>query len=138
VSTDAAATAGATTKAQRAVLSALADLPSFVSAQDLHARLRQDGQTVGLTSVYRALQALSDAGLVDVVRTPSGEATYRRCDSEQHHHHLVCRTCGDAVEVATPALERWVATVARKHGYVVDGHTLEITGTCGRCAHARR
>jgi Fur family ferric uptake transcriptional regulator len=131
-------TAAATTKAQRAVLSALADVPAFVSAQDLHARLRQEGQTVGLTSVYRALQALSEAGLVDVVRTLTGEATYRRCGSEQHHHHLVCRSCGTAVEVATPSLERWVATVARKHGYVVDGHTLEITGTCSRCTRGAR
>lgn len=128
---------GATTKAQRAVLAALADVPAFVSAQDLHARLRQDGPAVGLTSVYRALQALSEAGLVDVVRAPTGEATYRRCGSEQHHHHLVCRSCGAAVEVATPALERWVASVAQSHGYVVDGHTLEITGTCGRCVRAR-
>ena len=126
------------TKAQRAVLTALADMSAFVSAQDLHAHLRQSGQAIGLTSVYRALQALNETGLVDVVRTPSGEATYRRCGSEQHHHHLVCRSCGTAVEVATPALERWVATVARTHGYVVDGHTLEITGTCGRCSRARR
>jgi len=137
VSTAGTTRAGATTRAQRAVLSALADVPAFVSAQDLHRQLRQGGQTIGLTSVYRALQALNEAGLVDVVRTPTGEATYRRCGSEQHHHHLVCRSCGAAAEVATPALERWVASIARTHGYVVDGHTLEITGTCGRCSRAR-
>jgi Fur family transcriptional regulator, ferric uptake regulator len=126
------------TRAQVAVLAALVDVPTFVSAQELHAQLRQQGQSVGLTTVYRALQVLADAGHVDVLRTPSGEATYRRCGSEQHHHHLVCRECGSAVEVEAPALERWVATIATTHGYVVDGHTLEISGTCSRCSRARR
>lgn len=122
------------TKAQRAVLAALADEPSFASAQAIHARLRSTGATIGLTSVYRALQFLTDAGQLDVLRTAAGEATYRRCDSDHHHHHLVCRSCGAAVEVEAPAIERWVADVAATHGYRVDGHTLEISGTCGRCA----
>lgn len=126
------------TKAQSAVWSALGGVTTFVSAQDLYAQLRSQGQTVGLTTVYRALQALADAGDVDVLRTATGEVTYRRCGSEQHHHHLVCRSCGRAVEVAAPALERWVATTATAHGYVIDGHTLEITGTCRRCSGGRR
>jgi Fur family ferric uptake transcriptional regulator len=120
------------------VLTALGGVTTFVSAQDLYAQLRSQGQTVGLTTVYRALQALADGGHVDVLRTSTGEATYRRCDSEQHHHHLVCRSCGNAVEVAAPALERWVASTATAHGYVVDGHTLEIIGTCRRCSGGRR
>jgi Fur family ferric uptake transcriptional regulator len=112
----------------------LAEDPAFASAQEIHARLRGAGEPVGLTSVYRALQTLTDTGQVDVLRSEAGEATYRRCDTDQHHHHLVCRTCGAAVEVEAPALERWVAKVADAHGYSVEAHTLEITGTCGRCA----
>ncbi|MDQ1704185.1 MAG: Fur family transcriptional regulator, ferric uptake regulator [Frankiaceae bacterium] len=126
--------AGGVTRAQRAVLAALVDAPSFASAQEIHARLRASGETVGLTSVYRALQSLTEVGDVDVLRTDAGEATYRRCDSDRHHHHLVCRHCGAAVEVEAPELERWVADVASRHGYRVDDHTLEISGACGRCA----
>lgn len=122
------------TRAQRAVLAALSADGAFASAQDLHARLRDAGTKVGLTSVYRALQALTDAGTVDVVRTPSGELTYRRCGSEDHHHHLVCTTCGATVEVEAPSIERWVAQVARDNGYAVTSHTLEISGTCRSCA----
>lgn len=128
------AAAGTRTKAQRAVLAALADAGGFLSAQEIHAQLRAGGSTVGLTSVYRALQALTDDGLVDVIRSAAGESAYRRCDTEHHHHHLVCSSCGDAVEVEAPALERWVAQVAAGHGYRVAGHTLEITGTCRRCS----
>jgi len=121
------------TRAQRAVLAALARDGSFLSAQDIHARLRDTGTAVGLTSVYRALPALADAGAVDVVRTSTGELTYRRCGSDEHHHHLVCTTCGATVEVEAPAIERWVAEVAGANGYVVASHTLEITGTCRSC-----
>jgi Fur family ferric uptake transcriptional regulator len=121
------------TRAQRAVLDVLRDQTGFVSAQSIHARLRATSTSVGLTSVYRALQGLADDGAVDVVRSASGELTYRRCASEDHHHHLLCSSCGATVEVEAPALESWVAEVARRHRYRVDGHTLEITGTCAAC-----
>jgi Fur family transcriptional regulator, ferric uptake regulator len=122
------------TRAQRAVLDALAEDPAFRSAQDVHALIRSRGGSVGLTSVYRALQSLADGGQVDVRRTAAGEATYRRCGTGRHHHHLVCTECGATVEVEAPALERWVTQLADRHGYLVDGHTLEVSGRCGRCA----
>jgi len=127
-----------TTKAQRAVLAVLDGATTFLSAQDIHAQLRAGGSSVGLTSVYRALQSLTDDAAVDVLRTPQGEATFRRCDSAVHHHHLVCRVCGATVEVEAPGLERWLAGVARTHGYVVERHTLELVGICPRCTAARR
>ena len=123
-----------TTKSQRAVLTALGAGTTFLTAQDIHAQLRRDSSPVGLTSVYRALQALADDGAVDVLRQPNGELAYRRCETQTHHHHLVCTQCGQAVEVIAPTLERWVAQIAREHDYHVSGHTLEITGTCRACS----
>jgi len=121
------------TRAQQAVLSALGSSDAFLSAQDLYARLRAAGDQVGLTSVYRAVQALAAAGAVDEARTPAGEAGYRVCATQGHHHHLSCSTCGATVEVKSPGLESWVADVARRHGYAVLDHTLEVTGTCAAC-----
>ena len=84
---------------QRAAISALLDnLDDFRSAQDLHDELRRRGEGIGLTTVYRTLQSMASAGVVDTLRTDTGESVYRRC-SEQHHHHLVCRACGSTVEV---------------------------------------
>ena len=104
----------------------------FRSAQQLHADLREGGASVGLTTVYRALQALSDAGEVDMLRTKE-EALYRRCRGERHHHHLVCRRCGRSVEVGEPDLERWAAGVAGRHGFKEVTHTIEIFGVCSTC-----
>jgi Fur family ferric uptake transcriptional regulator len=121
------------TRQRASIATLLAEVDGFASAQDLHAKLRQRGERVGLTTVYRALQALADAGEVDVMRPPGGELLYRQCSSG-HHHHLVCRVCGRTVEVEGPAVESWADRVAEKHGFVDIAHTLEIFGTCPDCA----
>ncbi len=110
-------------------------LDGFHSIQDVHARLREAGDAVGLTTVYRAVQSLAEDGELDSIRTDSGEALYRRCSTD-HHHHLVCRACGRTVEVAGPAVERWARRVADEHGFVDLSHTLEIFGTCADCHRA--
>lgn len=119
-----------------AVSRALAAADAFISAQDLHARLREQGDAVGLTTVYRHLQVLADRGDVDVLRRDDGETVYRRCGTEEHHHHLVCRVCGRTVEVAGPEIEAWTARVAAAEGFTDVGHTVEIYGTCATCPPA--
>jgi Fur family ferric uptake transcriptional regulator len=129
-------TAVRSTRQRSAVRAALTDTDGFTSAQDLHAILRERGEPVGLTTVYRTLQGLADAGEIDVMRPPGGEHLYRRC-SRGHHHHLVCRDCGRAVEVEGPAVETWADRVADRHGFVDVSHTMEIFGTCPECAAKR-
>lgn len=121
------------TRQQRAVADALGHTDDFTSAQDLHARLRAAGHPVGLATVYRALQTLTEVGDVDVLRTDDGESIYRRCSTGNHHHHLVCRTCGRTVEVEGPTVERWADAVGAKHGFRDVTHTLEVFGTCADC-----
>ena len=120
------------TRQRRAVATALQSFEDFRSAQDIHELLRRGGENVGLSTVYRTLQALADGGEVDMLRTEDGEAVYRRC-SARHHHHLVCRTCGRTVEVEGPTVERWADGVTGEHGFTDVSHTLEIFGTCPNC-----
>jgi Fur family ferric uptake transcriptional regulator len=103
-------TAQRNTKQRSAVSAVLNDVEGFNSAQELHE--------------------------IDVMRPPGGEHLYRRC-SQGHHHHLVCRACGKAVEVEGPAVESWADRVAAQHGYVDVSHTMEIFGTCPDCATNR-
>lgn len=121
------------TRQRAAVARALEQSEGFQSAQALHDALRSAGDKVGLTTVYRHLQSLADAGEVDVLRTDDGEAVYRRCVADDHHHHLVCRSCGVTVEVTGPAVETWAAEVANKHGFADVSHTVEVFGTCRTC-----
>jgi Fur family transcriptional regulator, ferric uptake regulator len=119
---------------QRAAITELLDsLDEFRSAQELHDELRRRGENIGLTTVYRTLQAMSAAELVDTLRTDTGESVYRVCSGQDHHHHLVCRNCGATVEVAGREVEAWAAEVAVEHGFSDVSHTIEIFGTCASC-----
>jgi Fur family ferric uptake transcriptional regulator len=120
------------TRQQAAVIDRLGQSEDFTSAQELHARMRDAGDTIGLATVYRTLTSLVAAGEVDLIRTDEGEAVYRMC-STGHHHHLVCRACGRTVEIEGPAVERWADRVAAEHGFTDVSHTLEIFGTCAGC-----
>lgn len=124
------------TRQKRAVAALLDRSDGFLSAQDLFAELRAQGHHIGLTTVYNQLRALAEAGEVDTLRTEDGETLYRRCDTGHHHHHLVCRECGRAVEVEGPEVERWADRVAAVNGFVDIVHTVEVVGTCGDCARS--
>jgi Fur family transcriptional regulator, ferric uptake regulator len=120
------------TRQRTAVDGILADRDDFRTAQEIHDDLRRLGERVGLTTVYRTLQAMTEAGELDALRTAEGETAYRRC-STGHHHHLVCRSCGRTVEVSGPAVEKWANAVAEQHNFRDVSHDLEIFGTCSLC-----
>ncbi|MFJ3956495.1 Fur family transcriptional regulator [Arthrobacter sp. NPDC090010] len=124
------------TKQRIAVDAALDRLEDFVSTQDLHRSLQDAGVSVSLATTYRILQSMADEGAVDVLRTNDGEAVYRRCEADSHHHHLLCSSCGKAVEIEAPAVEAWAAKVAAEHGFTAVSHTVEITGLCAECSLA--
>ncbi len=121
------------TRQRTAVAAYLAGAAEFRTAQRIHEDLRSSGESLGLATVYRTLQAMAEAGEVDVLRTADGEASYRRC-SATHHHHLVCRVCRKAVEVTGTGIEAWARRVAAEHGFTEVDHELELYGTCADCA----
>ncbi len=124
---------GRRTRQGDAVLNVVLGSDNFRSAQDIHAELRSAGETVGLTTVYRHLALLTEEGRLDALQTAEGELVYRRCHSDQHHHHVVCRLCGRGTEVELPDLEQWAESTAADLGYSDVTHTLEIFGVCAGC-----
>ena len=111
----------------------LAGVEEFRTASQIHEDLKQLGDRMGLATVYRALQAMVDLGELDVIRTSEGESAYRKC-SDGHHHHLVCRKCGIAQEIAAEVVEIWAAEVAKHHGFTDVAHEVELYGLCADCS----
>ena len=123
------------TRQRSAVADVLRGQSGFHSAQEYFELLRNRGQRIGLTTVYRTLQALVASGDVDILVGADGEARYRGCGQALgHHHHLVCRQCGRTVEIAATEVEQWASSVAVAHGFTSVDHTVELVGTCQNCA----
>ncbi len=125
------------TRQGEAVERAIREAGGFRTAQDLYAEMRDAGMAVGLATVYRHLQRLEREGLLDALNTDDGRVAYRYCHSGDHHHHIVCRSCGRTVEVHDGSLEQWTERVAHDAGFSDVTHRVEIFGTCGTCAPVR-
>ncbi|MFT4219194.1 MAG: transcriptional repressor [Microbacterium sp.] len=119
------------------VREALADARGFVSAQSLHAVLRDENTGIGLATVYRALATLASQGDADSLQSPDGEALYRACVTPGHHHHLICRECGLTVEIEATEVEEWARRTASLHGFSDAEHVVDIFGLCTSCTRAR-
>ncbi|WP_300765899.1 Fur family transcriptional regulator [uncultured Bifidobacterium sp.] len=121
---------------RRAVLEQLRGCDDFVSAQGLHRLLEASGTSIGLSTVYRQLNSLAEAGLADTIRLNERQM-FRVCeDGSKHHHHLVCERCGKTFEIEPPDQD-WFASVARRHDFIVTSHTMEVFGLCSECQAER-
>jgi Fur family transcriptional regulator, ferric uptake regulator len=119
-------------KSKERVLASLEKADGFMSAQELFRNLVTEGEKIGLTTVYRSLQTLVEKKYVDVLKRDDGESIYRAC-GQIHHHHLICKRCGTAVEIESDAIEDWAVQVAKKHGFREIDHVAEIYGLCNNC-----
>lgn len=118
---------------REAVREALGTTEGFVSAQSLHARMREAGSPVGLATVYRALADLASDGDADALQQ-DGESLYRACTPGSHHHHLICRSCGRTVEISADPVEQWAKDVAAAHGFSHPNHVVDVFGYCPDCS----
>jgi Fur family ferric uptake transcriptional regulator len=118
------------------VLGLLADQRCVLSAQAIHDRLREGRRSVGLASVYRALDLFAGLKLVHRIDV-DGVACYEPADpSGDHHHHAICTRCGKMSPFADPGLERAIDDVGRRLGYDVDAHDIVLRGACPDCVPA--
>jgi Fur family transcriptional regulator, ferric uptake regulator len=134
--TDRLAGAGLRPTRQRLlVLETLAAEPHDATAQEIHARLREGKNRIGLATVYRSLAALKRQGVVDELSHRTGESCYRLCQPG-HHHHLVCERCHRVEELEGCEMDAWIARASRAHGFQAASHTVEVTGLCADCRAA--
>ena len=120
------------TQPRRAVIRALLQEPGHPSPAQVHVRARQECSHVGLVTVYRTLELLSELGCVRRIHTAKGCHGYALA-SHGHYHHIVCRLCGETVEFEGCDLGPLLAQVSEETGYTVEDHLLELIGLCSSC-----
>lgn len=122
---------------REAVREGLEKLDGFVSAQELHSVLRDEGSTIGLATVYRNLAQLAASGEADSLQSPEGENLFRSCVTPGHHHHLICRICGATRELSATVVEKWASQVAAEYGFSEIEHVVDLFGICEQCRESR-
>lgn len=116
-----------------AVAEAFFTTPGHVSAEELVVRAREVDPRVSVATVYRTLKLLGESGLAVPRNFGEGQTRWESAVGREHHDHLVCRRCGAIIEFANDEIERLQALVARRHGFVVESHRLELYGVCAGC-----
>jgi Fur family transcriptional regulator, ferric uptake regulator len=120
--------------ARRAVIVLLGQQDCCLSAQAIFDRLRAEGRTVGIASVYRILELLVARGLVQRVEIGDNVTRFEAAHAGgDHHHHLVCSDCGKVEAFADERLERALRAIEEKTGYAGAGHDVLLRGECDEC-----
>ena len=118
---------------RRAVAELVAERSGHFTAADLVAEARARRTPIGRATIFRSLELLSSLGVVERLDLPNGEHAYVGCEPA-HHHHVICSSCGRSSEFDDAELSAVVEAVARRTGYRIDSHRLELFGTCAACA----
>ncbi|MUL34861.1 Fur family transcriptional regulator [Gloeocapsopsis dulcis] len=123
------------TRSQERILKLLKSLNKAISAQDIYVELRNRNQSVGLATVYRALEALKLEGAVQVRTLASGESLYSSV--QQDKHHLTCLQCGRSIVINQCPVHELETQLHQAHRFKIFYHTLEFFGLCNQCQMAQ-
>lgn len=123
------------TRPRRAVVRALLEDDGYSNAAQVHERARLHCPGVGLVTIYRTLDLLSEAGFVRRIHSQDGSHCYA-ATQRGHWHHVVCRRCGAAVEFEGCDLVPFLERISRETGYIIEKHLLELVGLCSACQEA--
>lgn len=117
---------------RRAVADLIRAQTGHFTAADLVAAAERRRLGIGRATIFRSLDLLTELGAVERIDLPSGEHAYVGCEPA-HHHHVVCSRCGRTSEIDDAGLRAFVDDVARRTGYAIDAHRLELFGLCPAC-----
>ena len=111
--------------------------PWHLSVEDLWSKVRALDQRVSVATVYRTMKLLSDSGLAHARNFGDGQTRYEAALGREHHDHLICTRCGAIVEFENDRIETLQDAVAKKHGFAVTSHKMELYGLCKDCQRTR-
>jgi len=123
------------TAPRRALAGLVAGRDGHFTADDLLDAARRRRLGLGRATIFRALDVLTELGVIERLDLPSGEHAFVACQPA-HHHHVVCASCGRTTFVADHGLEQVAAEIGRKTGYRIATHRLELFGVCPDCQAA--
>ncbi|MBR4382435.1 MAG: transcriptional repressor [Selenomonadaceae bacterium] len=127
------------TPQRKQILQIFVEHPEHLSAEDAYGILREQDSEIGLATVYRALDLLSELGILVKIDFGDGCARYELNTADpnvHHHHHLICVKCKKVIEVEEDLLDDLEATISKKSGFQILNHEVKFFGYCKECQTA--
>lgn len=106
---------------------------SHLSAEDIYGLIKERHPEIGLATVYRTLELLSELNVLLKLDFGDGRCRYEFSEDTHHHHHLICLKCGRVEEFAEDLLDRLEEEVERRSGFDVTDHQVKFYGRCREC-----
>ncbi len=108
-----------------------------LSAEDIYKALLDEGEDVGIATIYRVLTQFESAGLVTRHHFEGGISVFE-LDQGKHHDHILCLKCGKVEEFFDEIIEQRQKDIAAKAGFSMTDHSLNIYGICKDCQAKRK
>lgn len=124
------------TDARRAVVEIMAQSRHAITPIEIYDEARAAHPALGLVTVYRTLEALEEQGLIQRVHQPQGCQAFIQAPTG-HQHLLLCRECGQAALFEGDDLEKLIHSIARRTGFQITEHWLQLFGLCPNCRKAQ-
>lgn len=105
-----------------------------VTAEQIYRILGKKDAHIGLATIYRTLKLFCDSGLAQE-RHFGAQTQFDNVSHKRHHDHLICTSCGKIVEFENCDIERLQEEVAKRNGFTIQTHKLELYGLCSGCRH---
>lgn len=118
------------TQQRKVIVQAFLEVNDHVDAEELHRRVVAEGHEIGLATIYRTLNLLRDAGLIEQKSFNDGRAIFEVAHPNSHHDHLICTECGIVIEFEEPSIEEMQEIIAKKYGIELKSHRLDLYGKC--------
>jgi Fur family ferric uptake transcriptional regulator len=120
------------------ILETISHMGGHRSVQEVYSEARDRLPGLNIATIYRTLETLHRAGMVDLFDSGSGPTLFELRDPEAAHGHLVCTECEHVVDIDTDLINRLVEEVAAETGFFIDPHHLTLSGVCDACHQAGR
>lgn len=118
------------------IVRAFLETQRHVSVEELYGEVRRRNPRIGYATVYRTMKLLTECGVAAERHFRDGEARYESAE-KKHHDHLICERCGKIVEFEEPRIELLQEETAKRLGFQITGHKMELYGLCRECRRTR-
>lgn len=120
------------TPQRRAVIGSIASSPDHLTPAAIYEKVHQERPDIGLVTIYRTLEILAKLGLICELHAGGSCRSYT-ISAPEHHHHLICSSCGDVIDFTGHDLSPLEKRLSRETGFEIEGHLLEFIGRCQNC-----